>query len=176
MKMYQLVIMAWVCAWSVSVQEQWQWLDKDGRKVFSDVAPPPDTPQKNILQQPGRQRTQALMAGTAAPVALPSAAAAAPAPAASPPAPLANDKELQQRKAQLNAQETEHKKAEAAKNAALRADNCSRAQRAKTTFDSGKPVRQTNAQGELVWLDEAARATEVRRLQSIITSDCSPHS
>ncbi|WP_216088085.1 DUF4124 domain-containing protein, partial [Shigella flexneri] len=30
-----------------------QWVDKDGRKVFSDRPPPVDVPAKNILKQPG---------------------------------------------------------------------------------------------------------------------------
>ena len=179
MKMYQLVMIACACTWSVGAHAQWQWLDKDGRKVFSDLAPPPDIPQNNILKQPSGQRAQA-------PAPSASQATVAPEPAA---APLAaskaavaagTDKELQQRKAQIEAkaeaEEAMRKKTEDAKNTARRTDNCSRAQRAKVTFESGRPVRQTNAQGELVWLDEPGRAAELRRLQSIIASDCSPRS
>ncbi len=183
MKMYQLVILAWACTLSVGAQAQWQWLDKDGRKVFSDLAPPPDIPLKNILHQPGGMRarpiaeTPAAPAGTAAEIpgavaATPAAAAPATLPAAAPAA--GTDKELQQRKAQLDAQEESRKKAEDAKNAALRADNCSRAQRAKGTYASGQALRQPNAKGEMVFMDEAARALEMRRIQSVIESDCRP--
>ena len=122
MKMYQLVMLAWACTLSVGAQAQWQWLDKDGRKVFSDLAPPPDIPLKNILHQPGGLRarpqaeTPAAPAGTAAEIpgavaATPAAAAPATLPAAAPAA--GTDKELQQRKAQLDAQEEARKKAEA---------------------------------------------------------------
>ena len=32
---------------------QWQWIDKDNKKVFSDQAPPSEIPDKNILRRPG---------------------------------------------------------------------------------------------------------------------------
>jgi hypothetical protein len=31
---------------------QWQWIDKDGRKVYSDRSPPSDIQEKNILKRP----------------------------------------------------------------------------------------------------------------------------
>ena len=176
MKMYQLVILACACTWSVGVHAQWQWLDKDGRKVFSDLAPPPEILQGSILKQPGGQRTPASAPSPAQTAQTPEPPAAPL--AASKAAAAGTDKELQQRKAQIEAkaeaEDAARKKIEDTKNAARRADNCSRAQRAKTTFESGRPVRQTNDKGELVWLDEAGRTAELRRLQSIIASDCGP--
>ena len=175
--MYQLVILASACTLSLGAQAQWQWLDKDGRKVFSDLAPPPDTPQSNILKQPGGQRAPASVAPVLKAAAAPETAPS-PFAVSKPGAAVGTDNELQQRKARIEARaETEdaaRKKAEDAKHAALRADNCSRAQRAKGTYESGRPLRQTNAQGELVWMDEAGRAAELRYTQTIIASDCSP--
>ena len=169
MKMYKLALLALACTWSAGAFAQWQWLDKDGRKVFSDRAPPADIPQKNILKQPG----------IALPVAVPDTAAstaATPAPSVAPVGQAVHkpgkDKELEEKKAQAEAAEAAKQKVEDAKVAAARADNCSRAQRAKITFESGKPLRQTNAQGELEFLDEAGRTAELRRVQSIIDSDC----
>lgn len=169
MKMYKLALLALACTWSACALAQWQWLDKDGRKVFSDRAPPADIPQKNILKQPG----------IALPVAAPDAAAsatAAPAPSAVPGSQavpkLGKDKELEEKKAQAEAAEAAKQKAEDAKIAAARADNCSRAQRAKTTLESGKPMQHTNAQGDVGFLDEAGRTAELRRIQGIIESDC----
>ena len=63
-------------------------------------------------------------------------------------------------------------KAEEDKIAKQRADNCTRARNAQATFESGTPIRQTNAQGERVFLDDAARAAELRRIQDIINADC----
>lgn len=167
MKMYKLALVALACTWSAGALAQWQWLDKDGRKVFSDRAPPVDIPQKSILKQPG----------VPLPVLASEPAQASAAPAIAVPAPplpqlSGKDKALEAKKAAAEAAEAAQKKAEEAKVAAARADNCSRAQRAQTTLESGKPLRQTNAQGELVFLDEAARATELRHLQGIIASDC----
>lgn len=165
MKMHKLLLLALACTWSVGTFAQWQWIDKDGRKVFSDRAPSPDVPQKNILKQPG-----GLSANTAA--APDAAAGASSASTAGVVRAPGKDKALEEKKAQAEAAEAAKKKVEEDKLAAVRADNCSRAQRAKATYDSGKLIRQTNAQGELVFLDEAGRAAETQRIQSIIDSDC----
>ena len=155
MKMHKLFLLALACTWSAGAFAQWQWIDKEGRKVFSDRAPPVDIPPSAILKQPH---------ATAA--AAPAAAQAAAAPA------TGIDKSLEEKKAQAEAAEASKKKAEDEKRAAARADNCTRAQRAKTTFDSNRPIRQTNAKGDLVILDANERATETRRIQGIIDSDC----
>ena len=81
-------------------------------------------------------------------------------------------KELEKRKAQAEAEEAAKKKAEDDKRAKVRAENCERAKAAKATIDSGKPLRQANAQGELIFMDEAARNAELKRAQAIIDSDC----
>ncbi|NMM75288.1 DUF4124 domain-containing protein [Acidovorax sp. SRB_14] len=164
MKMPKLFLLALACTWSVGAVAQWQWIDKDGRKVFSDRAPPPDIPAKSVLKQPAGTPAPALAAAEPA-----AASALAPRDAARAPG---KDKELEEKKIQAEAAEAAKKKAEEDKLAALRADNCSRAKQAKATFDSGKLLRQTNAQGELVFLDEAGRAAETRRIEGIIASDC----
>ena len=53
-----------LCAQMVSAQ--WLWLDNDGRKVFSDRAPPPEIPDKNILKQPNRVKPVAAVTAQAA--------------------------------------------------------------------------------------------------------------
>jgi len=52
MKMHRFLLAAAACCFCLSATAQWQWLDKDGRKVFSDRPPPADVPDKNILAQP----------------------------------------------------------------------------------------------------------------------------
>lgn len=171
MKFSKLLVLAMACTWSLGAMAQWQWLDKDGRKVFSDRPPPQEIPEKNILKQPGGMRP--------APVAaLPASSAESPStPVASKPANTASaasgkDKELEEKKAQAEAEETAKKKAEEEKAAKTRADNCQRAQQAKAAFDSGRPLTQTNAQGERIFLDEKSRASEAKRINSIIASEC----
>ena len=145
---------------------QWQWVDKDGRKVYSDQAPPASVPAKNILRQPGVKGI---------PPAAAEAAAAEPAkPQASAPKLTGKDKQLEDKKKQLEAAEAEKKKAEEEQLAKARADNCARAKRAKAGFDSGVRMAHTNDKGEREVMDDAARAAEVKRLEGVIANDCKP--
>ena len=47
-----------------------------------------------------------------------------------------------------------------------------RAKQAKASFDSGLRISRTNAAGEREFMDDAARASELKRIQGIIASDC----
>ena len=178
MKMHKLLLLAVACTWAMGAAAQWQWIDKDGRKVFSDRPPPQDILEKNILKQPGGNRP-ANAPRVVAPVdpdatpngAATSTTAAAPKPAATAPG-AGKDKELEEKKAQAEAAEAAKKKAEDEKLAKAKADNCARARQAKAAFDSGRPITQSNAQGERVFLDEAGRAAEARRIDGIIAADC----
>ena len=169
MKIRNAMVLGVIWAGSLSAMAQWQWVDKDGRKVFSDRPPPQDIPEKSILKQPhGRPMAPA-------PVAAASAADTAPATAAKPAASAAGsgkDKALEEKKAQAEAAEAAKKKAEDDKLAKARAENCSRAKQARSAFDSGRPITQTNAQGERIFLDEAGRTAESKRLDGIIAADC----
>ena len=46
MKPHKLLLLALACTWATGAFAQWQWLDKDGRKVFSDRPPPSEVPEK----------------------------------------------------------------------------------------------------------------------------------
>ncbi len=168
--MHKLVLLAISCTWALGAAAQWQWIDKDGRKVFSDRPPPQEIPEKSILKQPSYGAPRVVAAPASAPAAAAAAPAAAPAAAAS--AATGKDKELEKRKAETEAAEAAKKKAEEDKSAKARAENCTRAKAAKATFDSGTPIRQSNAQGERVFLDEAQRAAEAKRIDAVIASDC----
>ncbi len=150
---------------SLAASAQWQWLDKDGRRVFSDLPPPSDIPQKNILKQPA-------MRSLAAPPAAAPAEGPAPSTAGSPAAAAGVDKGLQDKKKQAEEAEAAKRKAEEERVAKVRAENCSRAQQAKAAFDSGTRLSRVNEKGEREFLDDAARAAEGERLQSIISENC----
>ncbi|WP_353365312.1 DUF4124 domain-containing protein [Acidovorax sp. FG27] len=181
MTKHKLVLLAVACTWALGASAQWQWVDKDGRKVFSDRPPPAETPQANILQQPrGTSRTPAPAAPAAAaaqdggaavsqPAGAPSGQAAAPAPR-----PAGKDEALEKKKAEAEAAEAARKKAEAERVAKARADNCARARQAKATLNSGQLLSHTNAQGERGFMDDATRAAETQRADSVIASDCGP--
>lgn len=147
---------------------QWQWLDKNGRKVFSDRAPPPEVPDKSILKRP-------------TPVPQPDAATgtrdndtAAPVPPPVPvPAPVSGlDKELEAKKKQTAEAEAAKRKAIEDANARVRADNCKLAKQAKANYDAGLRIGRTNANGEREFLDDTARAAERKRIQSAIETEC----
>ena len=63
-------------------------------------------------------------------------------------------------------------KAEKAKIAAAKAENCRMATQAKAQMDTGKAVRRPNDKGEMVFLNDAQRSAEAARIDKIIGSDC----
>lgn len=152
-----------LCSAAVAASAQWSWIDKDGRKVFSDQPPPADIADKDITRRPG-PGAAALSKSTASTAAGSHAAAAAK--------PAGTDRQLAEKIKQADLSETARKKAEQDRVAANKADNCSRARQTRATYDSGVTLVRINPQGEREVLDEAARNTETRRLDAIIASDC----
>jgi len=165
MKLAHLVVIGSVFLVPLGAQAQWQWIDKDNKKVFSDQPPPTDIPEKNILRRP---TTPSKRVNFSAPAA-PAEAAAAPAGGAKP---SGVDKNLEEKARKAEEDEKAKQAAEAQKIAQARADNCNRARQGKATMDSGIRVARLNAQGEREIMDDAARASEQQRLQGIIDSDC----
>jgi hypothetical protein len=179
------------CLVAVGVQAQWEWTDKDGRRVFSDRAPSADVPDKNILKRPAAPVRPALPLRPAPPIgategdqtvaAAPGApAASAVAPASRPvavgqkPGPAAGtDRELQEKKRKADEAMASAKKAQEDTVAKTRAENCARARQAKAGIDSGMRLARTNEKGEREVLDDSARAAELRRMQAVIASECS---
>jgi hypothetical protein len=163
MKALRPALVALVFCAPLLASAQWQWVDKDGKKVFSDRPPPTDIAPDRILKQPGvRAKSE-----DTAPVA------ADPAPATARVQPQGGtDKALEEKRKQAASAEAEKRKAEEAKIAAIQADNCSRAKTAKAGFDAGYRIAQTNAKGEREILDDNQRAAEVKRLEAVIARDC----
>lgn len=137
---------------------QWQWIDKAGHKVFSDLPPPSDVPEKNILKRPG---ARSFSAGGAD-----SAPTAAPAPQPG------VDKALEEKKKQAEAAEATRRKVEEDRNAQIRAENCARAQQSKAGLDAGGRMARLNDKGEREFMDDAAIASEQQRLQQLIIENC----
>ncbi len=168
---FRVFLLSLACSFGTAAVAQWQWIDKDGHKVFSDRAPPVEIPQKNILKQPSGSVS-----------AQPSVAEAATAPDGTTPETSApageglkvssTDKQLEEKKKQAEAAEAAKVKADQERVLKAKIENCARAKQAKATFDSGVRVARTNAAGERVVMDDAARAAETRRIQAIIDSDC----
>ncbi|SFU46970.1 hypothetical protein SAMN05216350_10231 [Polaromonas sp. YR568] len=161
-------------AFAIPALAQWQWIDKDGRKVYSDRSPPADILEKNILKRPPGARV------AAPPVAPSEDAAAAPAATAAPvaknnPGALklpGKDPQLEAKKKQAEEEEAAKKKAEEEKVAKVKAENCDRNKKALATFQSGQRITVTNAKGEREYMDDNAKAAEIKRIQGSIEAEC----
>lgn len=167
MKPLRVLLLGALWAISITASAQWQWLEADGRKVFSDRPPPSEVPAKNILKQPGPRGlpVQAPPAQADVPAAAASAAASAPRIAG-------KDPKLEAKKKQAEEAEAAKKKAEEEKFARDKAQSCERSRRAMATLNSGVRIQQTNAKGEREYLDDAGRSAETRRVQGVIDADC----
>ncbi len=146
-------------------QSLWKWRDASGQLHISDTPPPPGTPAKNIVSSPA--------GGVVAPPSSLSPAAAPASSATGDPAAAALDKK---KKAADQEKADQAKAAKAdidAKNAAIRKENCSRAQSALAALQSGQRMARFNAQGEREVLDDAGRAEETRHAQDAVNSNCS---
>ena len=175
MKALRPILLALACALPALAMAQWQWLDKDGRKVFSDRAPPADIAPNRILKQPGGKPVEAATAATAAASAAsaPAAGTALGGPAAgNAPKVSGVDKELEAKKKQAETAEAAKKKAEEDVKDKARAENCTRAKEARATYDSGVRIARTNAKGEREFIDDNQRKADVSRLDAIIAKDC----
>lgn len=139
---------------------QWQWLDKQGRPVFSDTPPPPEVSDKQIQRRPAARSVMAPQPAAKETALSPEAKSAIVDPA------------FEAGKKQSEATEQARQKAETERLARTRADNCERARRGKATLDSGMRIASVNAKGEQEILDDKARAAESLRLDEIVRSDC----
>lgn len=174
MKYIRFFLMSVACLISMAASAQWQWTDKDGHKVYSDRAPPADVLEKNILKRPGGRGAKAGVPDAPASSAETAAAAAMAAPQAASSAPRLSgvDKELAEKKKKAEEAEVAKRKAEEERVLKAKVENCARAKQAKASFDSGVRIARTNDKGEREVMDDAVRASEIKRIQSIMDSDC----
>jgi hypothetical protein len=167
MNALRALAIATCCLLPLSALAQWQWIDKGGRRVFSDQAPPADVPAKNILKGPKGKPMP-----TSVEEAGPATAASTAAAASSAPKVSGRDKDLEARKKQADAAEAEKKKAAEREIEQAKAENCKRARESKSNYDSGVRLSRMNEKGEREILDDSQRATESKRLGEIIARDC----
>jgi hypothetical protein len=148
---------------SAPVHAQWKWKDPSGRVTVSDMPPPREIADKDILQRPSGSQRRAVAAP--APAAGPASAAGAEA------APRV-DPELEARRKKVEAEQAAQKKAEEEKHAASRAENCQRAQAHLRSIDSGMRIARVNDKGEREILDDKQLAEEKQRARSAVSSHC----
>jgi hypothetical protein len=157
---------------ALPAEAQWKWRDKGGHVQYSDLPPPPGTPEGDILARPSASMRRAAPSGaTPSPMSTPAmTAAAGSAPASTP---RGAEPELEAKRKKAEAEAAAKAKADQERFAAAKADNCSRARAQLTTLKSGIRLAQTNAKtGEREFLDDKQRADETRRTEEVIATDC----
>jgi len=141
-----------------AAQAQWKWRDSTGQITASDLPPPRDIPDKDVLQRPDPAARK------------PPAAASAPATAASGRAVV--DPELEARRRTAEQERSTKLKAEEAEAARIRADNCQRARSQLAALQSGQRITRVNDKGEREFLDDKSIADETRRTREVIGKEC----
>lgn len=146
----------------------------DGRKIFSDRAPPASVPDKSIFKRPGSgTRLTAQNPSPKNAAGEPETKTSEPSlPGASSPTSTGVDKDLAERKKKEEQAQAAQRKAEEDRINKAKADNCQRARQAQKGLDSGVRIGRINSQGEREIMDDVARAAESKRIQSIVDSDC----
>ena len=151
---------------------QWKWLDKNRQVQYSDVPPPFDTPERDILQRP--RGANPVAASASAPAQGVAAASPAASGAATMPRQVEPELEAKKRKAEQEqaARAKAEAKAEEERLTAMRTENCNRARADVRTLDDGGRLARTNARGEREVVDDRQRAEELRRTRDIIAALC----
>ena len=137
----------------------WKWRDKAGQVHVSDLPPPRDVLDKDILQRPTVVQYRV---AASPPASAPSAAASA----------AKVDPELQARRERARQEQEAKAKAEDPAVTAARADNCRRAQSYVRGLEDGRPQWRYNDKGEREVLDDQQRAAEMQRARQTIAADC----
>lgn len=164
MKLSRILLLVATLGLSASALAQYQWLDHNGRRVFSDRPPPVDIDQKNIISQPGTGMAPAPTA-----VADNTNAETQQAPAGVDPD---LQQELNQQQQQAADTEAAEQKAQEQRQAAARADNCRRARSAVVTLESGRRIAQMNERGEREILSDAQREADLARARDMVRDNC----
>jgi hypothetical protein len=143
---------------ALPAQAQWKWKDKTGQITASDLPPPRDVPEKDILARPDQNTRRP------------------PPPAAAPAASVAGrtavDKDLEARKRAGDQEQQAKARVEEEKLSQQRAENCRRARSHVSALETGQRIARTNDKGEREVLDDKGRAEEMRRANDVIASDC----
>ena len=160
-----LALLSALPAWA-----QYRWKDANGQVHASDLPPPREVPEKDVLKRPSRDAKPATPLGTAASPTPARATAASATPAR--PASGTVDPELAARRQQAEAQARARAGADEERGAALRADNCQRAREQLARLDTGQRLLRQNVQGEPVVMDEAARNSDAQAARRVMASDC----
>lgn len=141
---------------------QYTWKDGQGQVHVSDMPPPREIPDKDVLKRPAAATRQTQAAAT------PASAAASASPLTKPP----TDPELEARRKRADTDARARARADEEAMALQRADNCARARQQLQLFDSGERLVLRNAKGERQVVDDAMRSEQTQTARRVIASDC----
>ncbi|HZX29441.1 MAG TPA: DUF4124 domain-containing protein [Telluria sp.] len=144
---------------------QYVWKDNKGIRHYSDRAPPPDVPTKDIIQAPNLSALDLQLPDAPAQPQAQAAAKAQPAPKGPP---TLAEREMDFRKRQEERAEQEKKDALEAQNAKARQEQCDAARAAKQQYDSGARLGKVNAFGEREFMNDIERAKNAVRAAEIV--------
>jgi hypothetical protein len=163
------VIVLTMCA---TAQAQWVWRDKNKQVHASDLPPPRDIPDKDVIQRPSAPAQKA--AAPVAPASAASSANTAPngTPNVLPDGRTRTDPELEARRKKAEQEQATQRKAEDDKRAAERMENCDRARANLRQFESGMRIARVNEKGEREVIDDKVREQEIQRARNIAANDC----
>jgi len=151
MKKLIVLVSSLLLAAAASAQ-QYKWVDQDGKVRYGDV-PPPGV-KATRLKPPAQGSAPA-----------PAAAAKKDAGKALPP-----DQAF--RKRQEEAQKERETQAKAEQDAAVKRENCERAQTGLRTLESGQRISRTDSTGERQFLDEQQIAQETAKARQSVQQWC----
>ncbi len=143
-----------------AAQAQWKWVTPSGVTKYSDLPPPPDTPLHDILARP----TPTSVARPAVPA---SAASSAAARAVREQMHKSAQQAAEQRKAQEQARHLQDEV-----QAQQRAQACAQARQQLQVLDSGRRIRQVDAQGQPAYLDSAQVEAQRAQAQAQVQQYC----
>jgi hypothetical protein len=137
---------------AAAAAQQYKWVDQDGKVRYGDVPPP----------------------GASATRLKPPAQGSAPTPAAAAKKDAEKGLTPEQafRKRQEEAQKGRETQAKAEQDAAVKRENCERAQTALRTLESGQRISRTDATGERAFLDEQQIAQETAKARQSVQQWC----
>jgi type IV secretory pathway VirB10-like protein len=149
-------------AFAALAHAQYLWIDEKGIKQFSDRAPPPSVPLKNILKVP---------AGVpSAPDTVADAPAAAAAPAKPKDPPSLAERNADYNKRAKQAAEREQKDKEELQAKRDKAENCAQAAAARDALASGVRISQAGANGERGFMSDEQRGAELARVNRALAA------
>lgn len=174
----------WALSWALvclagGAMAQWQWIDANGQKIFSDKAPPPSIPESQILRDSsGRPYVPVGKAKTVQDEKAPTYgfkefdpnAAVSPTPKATPKGQKQASKSAQELEQEKKAEEERlAKEAEAKRKEQERKEaNCKTIRGNMAALDSGRRLATYNEKGERSIMGDAERAAERKSLEDAL--------